>query len=192
MSANPPNGSSFSVQLLRGVGVAISLFGVLVLGLMLNSAGVDRESPLLMGLGIVLSLASFILGLILGLRRVARWERRGAAEAAAHADELVCSACGIFPRDKGIAGAPSRARRAVNVAVGFVVVFVLVSAVMSGLDRRSLGAGFAVVLLGTAISRWAKAPRFACPTCKGNSVVARNSTKGARWAAQFDGPRVIE
>lgn len=192
MNANPSRTPSFAVRLLRGVGVAISLLGVLVLGLKLNSTGVERESPLLIGLGLLLSIGSFILGLILGLRAVARWERRGAAEAAAYADQLVCSACGVFPRDKGIAGAPSRARRAVNVTAGFVVVFVLVSAVMSGLDRRSLGAGFAVVLLGTAISRWAKAPRFACPTCKGNSVVARNSAKGARWAAQFDGPEVIE
>lgn len=192
MSASPSRTPSFAVRLLRGAGVAISVLGVLVLGLKLNSTGVERESPPLIGLGILLSIGSFILGLILGLRAVARWERRGAAEAAAYADQLVCSACGVFPRDKGIAGAPSRARRAVNVTTGFVVVFVLVSAVMSGLDRRSLGAGFAVVLLGTAISRWAKAPRFACPTCKGNSVVARNSAKGARWAAQFDGPGVIE
>ncbi|MBK9119757.1 MAG: hypothetical protein IPM18_09185 [Phycisphaerales bacterium] len=182
MNTAPSPARSLLARLLHGVGVAVGLVAAFLLGMILSAAGVDRQSPLLIAAGLIVSLAA----LIYGLRIVARWQRRSDAEAAAFANHLVCSECGVFPHDKGIACAPSRARAAVNVAVGIVVALVLLNVVMSGLDRRSLGAGFAVVLLGTAVGRWTKAPRFACPTCKGNSVVSRNSRKGVRWAAQSD------
>lgn len=184
MNASPSRTSSSTVRLFRGAGVAIALVALFVVGLMLLTAGVDRGSPLLIAIGALFSLGT----LIQGIRLAARSERRRVAEWAdpAFANQLVCERCGVFPRGNGIARPQSRLRAAVNVAFGIAVVLVVVNVLMSGLDRKSLLGAVGVILLGRTASRWAGTPRFTCPTCKGDSVVSRQSSKGARWAARLD------
>lgn len=184
MSASPSRTPSSTVRLFRGAGVAIALVALFVVGLMLLTTGVDRGSLLVIAIGALFLLAA----LIQGIRMAARSERRRVAEwaAPAFADQLVCERCGVFPREDGVTRPQSRARAAVNVIFGIAVVLVIANALLSGLDRQSLVGAVGVVLLGTFASRWAMTPRFACPTCKGDSVVSRQSSKGARWAARFD------
>ncbi len=100
--------------------------------MILAAAGVDRQSPLLIAAGVIVSLAA----LIYGVRIVARWQRRSDAEAVAFADQLVCEQCGVFPRANGIARPQSRARATVNVVVGAAVAFVLLNALLSALSAR--------------------------------------------------------
>jgi len=190
MSTSPSRTPSVTARLFRGAGVAIGFVALFVVGLMLLTAGVDRGSPLLIAIGALFSLGA----LIQGIRTVARGERRRVAEWAdpAFANQLVCERCGVFPRENGIARPQSRARAAVHVVFGIAVVLVIANALLSGLDRQSLLGAVGVFLLGGAASRWASTPRFACPTCKGASVVFRQSAKGARWAAMFEGPRAVE
>lgn len=187
MNTTPSATTSSAVRLVHGVGVAAALLGAFVVGIMLLSAGVDRPSPLLIAIGALFSLTA----LIQGVRMVARWERRSAAELAAaeSADQLVCSRCGVFPREQGIACPTSRKRATVYIAAGVVLALVLLDALFSGFDQDSLRVAFGILLLAGAAGRWAKTPRIACPTCKGNSVVSRNSRQGARWVAQFEGQR---
>jgi len=71
-------------------------------------------------------------------------------------------------------------------------VLVIANALLSGLDRQSLIGAVGVMFLGAFASRWTSTPRFACPACKGDSVVSRQSAKGARWAATFEGPHAVE
>lgn len=190
MSASPSRTPSSAVRLVRGAGVAVALVGLFLIGLMLLTAGVDRGLPLLIAAGALCSLGA----LIQGIRLAARSERRRVTEWAdpAFADQLVCERCGVFPRENGIARPQSRARAAVIVGFGIVVVLVIANALLSGLDRHSLIGAVGVMFLGAFASRWASTPRFACPTCKGDSVVSRQSAKGARWAATFEGPRAVE
>ncbi|GIK23583.1 MAG: hypothetical protein BroJett005_29970 [Ignavibacteriota bacterium] len=190
MSASPSRTPSSTVRLFRGAGVAVALVGLFLIGLMLLTAGVDRGSPLLIAIGALFSLGA----LIQGIRLAARSERRRVAEWAdpVFADHLVCERCGVFPRESGIARPQSRLHAAVHFAVGIAVVLVIANALLSGLDRQSLLGAFGVMYLGAFASRWASTPRFACPTCKGDSVVSRQSAKGARWAATFEGPRAVE
>ncbi|MBW7904844.1 MAG: hypothetical protein LC135_09550 [Phycisphaerae bacterium] len=157
---------------------------------MLLTAGVDRGLPLLIAAGALCSLGA----LIQGIRLAARSERRRVTEWAdpAFADQLVCERCGVFPRESGIARPQSRARAAVSIIFGIAVVLVIANALLSGLDRQSLVGAVGVMFLGALASRWASTPRFACPTCKGESVVSCQSAKGARWAASFKGPRAVE
>lgn len=190
MSASPSRTPSSTVRLFRGACVAIALVALFVLGLMLLTAGVDRGSPLVIAIGALFSLGALVQGILM----VARGERRRVAEWAdpVFADQLVCERCGVFPRDNGIARPQSRARAAVNVAFGIAVALVIANALLTGLDRQSLVGAVGVMFLGAFASRWASTPRFACPTCKGDSVVSRQSAKGARWAATFEGPRAVE
>jgi hypothetical protein len=186
MSASPSRTPSVTARLFRGAGVAIALVAVFVLGLILLTTGVDRGSPLLIAIGALFSLGA----LIQGIRTVARGERRRVAEWAdpAFAGQLVCERCGVFPRESGTARPQSRLRAAVNVAFGIAVVLVIANALLSGLDKQSLLGAVGVFLLGGAASRWASTPRFACPACKGDSVVSRQSAKGARWAGRSSRP----
>ncbi|KAB2943021.1 MAG: hypothetical protein F9K17_12110 [Phycisphaerae bacterium] len=190
MSASPSRTPSSTVRLFRGAGVAVALVGLFLIGLMLLTTGVDRGSPLLMAAGALCSLGA----LIQGIRLAARSERRRVTEWAdpAFGDQLVCERCGVFPRENGIARPQSRARVAVSVIFGIAVVLVIANALLSGLGRQSLIGAVGVMFLGAFASRWASTPRFACPACKGDSVVSRQSAKGARWAATFEGPRAVE
>ncbi|KAB2945462.1 MAG: hypothetical protein F9K17_09890 [Phycisphaerae bacterium] len=188
MSATPPPARSLSARLLHGVGVTVGLVAAFLLGIILSAAGVDRQSPLLIAAGVIVSLAV----LIYGVRIVARWQRRSDAEAVAFADQLVCEQCGVFPRANGIARSQSRARATVNVVVGAAVAFVLLNALLSGLNQESIRVAVGVFLLGGAAIRWSRTPRFACPSCKGDSVVSRQSAKGARLAATFEVQRAVE
>ena len=190
MSASPSRTPSSTVRLFRGAGVAIALVGLFLISLMLLTAGVDRASPLPIAAGALFSFGA----LVQGIRMVARGERRRVTEWAdpVFADQLVCERCGVFPGENGIARPQSGARAAVNVIFGIAVVLVIANALLSGLDRQSLVGAVGVMFLGAFASRWASTPRFACPTCKGDSVVSRQSAKGARWAATFEGPRAVE
>ncbi|MBE7457828.1 MAG: hypothetical protein HS102_14600 [Planctomycetia bacterium] len=134
MSATPPPARSLSARLLHGVGVTVGLVAAFLLGIILSAAGVDRQSPLLIAAGVIVSLAV----LIYGVRIVARWQRRSDAEAVAFADQLVCEQCGVFPRANGIARSQSRARATVNVVVGAAVAFVLLNALLSELNQESI------------------------------------------------------
>lgn len=188
MSTTSPPARSLSARLLHAVGVTVGLLAAFVVGMILAAAGVDRQSPLLITAGAIVSLAT----LIYGIRMVARWQRRSDAEAVAFADQLVCERCGVFPRAIGIARPQSRVRATVNIVVGAAVAFVLLNALLSGLNQESIRVAVGVFLLGGAAIRWARTPRFACPTCKGDSVVSRRSSKGARWAAMVGGQTASE
>ncbi|MCL4742197.1 MAG: hypothetical protein KJZ54_08335 [Phycisphaerales bacterium] len=190
MSANPSSTTSLPARLFRGAGLAIAFIGLFVVGLMLLTSGVDRGAPLLIAIGALCSLGA----LIQGIRMAARGERRRVTEWAdpAFAGQLVCERCGVFPHENGNARPQSRARAAVHLVFGIVVVLVIANALLSGLDRQSLVGAVGVVLLGAYASRWASTPRFGCPTCKGDSVVSRQSAKGARWAARFEQRSAVE
>ena len=190
MSANPSSTTSLPARLFRGAGLAVAFIALFVVGLMLLTAGVDRGAPLLIAIGALLALGA----LIQGIRMAARSERRRATEWAdpAFAGQLVCERCGVYPHENGIARPQSRARAAIHVVFGIAVLLVIANALLSGLDRQSLVGAVGVVLLGAYGSRWASTPRFACPTCKGDSVVSRQSAKGARWAARFEQRSAVE